>query len=66
MVNNLLAVVATVGYATNLIIVILNLIPVQSAGGFVWDGKKIFRWSKTVWIMLVIATLILIILDLLL
>ncbi|MEM2050069.1 MAG: hypothetical protein QXZ11_02980 [Thermoproteota archaeon] len=58
--------VATVGYATNLIIVILNLIPVQAARGFVWDGKKIFRWSKTVWIMLVIATLILIILDLLL
>ncbi|MCX8183423.1 MAG: GNAT family N-acetyltransferase [Crenarchaeota archaeon] len=65
-VNRLLAVPATVGYVTNLMIVILNLIPIQAAGGFVWDGKKILRWSKTLWIMLVIAIFVLIILDLLL
>lgn len=64
--KSLLAVLATVGYVTNLLIVILNLIPIQAAGGFVWDGKKILRWNKTVWIMLVITTSILIILNFLL
>ncbi|MEM2087386.1 MAG: GNAT family N-acetyltransferase [Thermoproteota archaeon] len=64
--NSLIMVPATAGYVTNLMIVILNLIPIQAAGGFVWDGKKIFRWSKSVWIMLVIVTFILITLDLLL
>jgi len=29
-----------VGYATNLMIVFFNLIPIQVAGGFVWDGKN--------------------------
>ncbi|MEM2940043.1 MAG: GNAT family N-acetyltransferase [Thermoproteota archaeon] len=63
MANSLLVVPATVGYVTNLLIVILNLIPIQAAGGFVWDGRKIFKWNRTVWIMLIIATSVLIILD---
>ncbi|MEM3407690.1 MAG: GNAT family N-acetyltransferase [Nitrososphaerota archaeon] len=64
--KSLIAVPATVGYVTNLLIVILNLIPIQAAGGFVWDGKKILRWNKTAWITLVIATSFLIMLDFLL
>lgn len=64
--NSLLTVPATVGYATNLMIVILNLIPIQAAGGFVWDGKKILKWNRTVWTTLVIAVSVLIILDVLL
>ncbi|MBO3753646.1 MAG: hypothetical protein FGF53_02010 [Candidatus Brockarchaeota archaeon] len=63
--ETLLAVPATVGYMTNLLIVILNLIPIQAAGGFVWDGKKILRWNKAVWITLVIAACVLLILDIL-
>ncbi|MGB9717709.1 MAG: hypothetical protein ACPL4E_04635 [Thermoproteota archaeon] len=47
----------------NLMIVILNLIPIQAAGGFVWDGKKIFKWNRSMWITLVIAIFFLIILD---
>jgi len=61
--SSLLMASARVGYTTNLLIVIFNLIPIEAAGGLVWDGKKIFKWSKTVWITLVIATLALIILD---
>ncbi|MEM2930922.1 MAG: GNAT family N-acetyltransferase [Thermoproteota archaeon] len=63
--NSLIMVPATAGYVTSLMIVILNLIPIQAAGGFVWDGKKILRWNKTVWAMLATPTLALVILDLL-
>jgi len=61
--NNLLATSAKVGYAINLMIVIFNLIPIQAAGGFVWDGKKIFTWNKTIWSALVMAAIALIMLD---
>ena len=54
---------ARVGYTINLLIVIFNLIPIQAAGGFVWDGKKILVWNKTIWAALVVATSALIILD---
>ncbi|MEM3466201.1 MAG: hypothetical protein QW566_06990 [Candidatus Jordarchaeales archaeon] len=50
---------------TSLMIVILNMIPIQAAGGFVWDGKKILRWNKTMRAMLAMPTLALVILDLL-
>jgi Zn-dependent protease/N-acetylglutamate synthase-like GNAT family acetyltransferase len=63
--NNNLLVAAGVGYKTNLLIVIFNLIPIQAAGGFVWDGKKILKWNKTIWTTLVITTSALIILDVL-
>ncbi|MEM2849682.1 MAG: GNAT family N-acetyltransferase [Candidatus Bathyarchaeia archaeon] len=61
--DNLLVESAKVGYTTSLLIVILNLIPMQAAGGFTWDGKKILTWNKTVWASLVIATTALIIQD---
>ncbi|MEM3088286.1 MAG: GNAT family N-acetyltransferase [Candidatus Bathyarchaeia archaeon] len=61
--NSLVLDSANIGYAINLMIVIFNLIPIQAAGGFVWDGKKIFDWNKTIWAALVIATSALIILD---
>jgi len=61
--NSLIAVPATVGYVTNLLIVILNLIPIRAAGGFVWDGKKILKWNRSIWITLVVAVFVLIILD---
>jgi len=61
--SSLLAASAKVGYMINLLIVIFNLIPIQAAGGFVWDGKKILAWNKTIWVALVIATSALIILD---
>ncbi len=61
--SSLLVASARVGYTINLVIVIFNLIPIQAAGGFVWDGKKILMWNKTAWATLVIATSALIILD---
>jgi len=61
--SSLLVASAKVGYAINLVIVVFNLIPIQAAGGFVWDGKKILVWNKTIWATLVIATSALIILD---
>ena len=61
--SSLLVASAKVGYTINLVIVIFNLIPIQAAGGFVWDGKKILTWNKTIWAALVIATSALIILD---
>lgn len=63
--NNLLADSAKIGYATSLLTVIFNLIPVQTAGGFVWDGKKILVWNKAIWTALVIATIVLIAVDVL-
>jgi Zn-dependent protease/predicted N-acetyltransferase YhbS len=61
--SGLLTALGTIGYTMNLVTVIFNLIPVQAAGGLVWDGKKIFAWNKTVWTTLVTTTSALIILD---
>ncbi|UCG79582.1 MAG: GNAT family N-acetyltransferase, partial [Desulfobacterales bacterium] len=47
--SSLLVASGKVGYTINLLIVIFNLIPIQAAGGFVWDGKKILAWNKTIW-----------------
>jgi len=63
MTSNLLLASGKVGYTINLLIVIFNLIPIQAAGGFVWDGKKILTWNKPIWATLVIITSALIILD---
>jgi GNAT superfamily N-acetyltransferase len=54
---------ARVGYLWNLFSVIFNLLPVQAAGGFVWDGKKILNWNRIVWVLLCAATIILILID---
>jgi len=61
--SSLLVASAKVGYTINLLLVIFNLVPIQAAGGFVWDGKKILAWNKTIWAILVIATSALITLD---
>lgn len=52
-----------IGYVTNLVNTVFNLIPMQAAGGLVWDGKKILTWSKCAWLFLLIASLVLIIVD---
>ncbi len=54
---------ARTGYVLNLFIVIFNLLPVQAAGGFVWDGKKILNWNRNVWLLLCVATAVLYIVD---
>ena len=51
------------GYILNLMITVFNLIPVQAAGGFVWDGKKILKWKRNSWLLLWVSTATLIILD---
>ncbi|MEM2239521.1 MAG: GNAT family N-acetyltransferase [Candidatus Bathyarchaeia archaeon] len=61
--DNLLIESAKIGYTISLLIAILNIIPIQTAGGFTWDGKKILTWNKVVWILLVLATTALIVLD---
>ncbi|MEM1581395.1 MAG: GNAT family N-acetyltransferase [candidate division WOR-3 bacterium] len=58
--GGLIAESARVGFITSLSFAILNLIPIRAAGGFVWDGKKILLWKKTVWAALVVATITLI------
>jgi len=54
---------ARAGYILNLIIAIFNLLPVQAAGGFVWDGKKILNWNRSVWLLLCAITATLITID---
>lgn len=51
-VDELLSSSAKTGYFLNLIMAVFNLVPLQAAGGFVWDGKKIFNWNKTAWLLL--------------
>jgi len=64
--NELLVATGRVGYFTNLIFVILNLLPIQAAGGpAAWDGRKIFTWNKTVWSLLTIGVASLIVIDVL-
>ena len=60
-----LATSGRIGFLTNLMNVFFNLIPLQSAGGLVWDGKKILTWSKAVWMILFTGTTSLIIIDIL-
>jgi len=52
-----------IGYTISLLIAIFNLIPIQAAGGFVWDGKKILMWNRAIWLILCIATSALILTD---
>jgi len=61
--NELLVAMGRVGYVTNLVFVILNLIPIQAAGGFAWDGRKVFTWNKIVWSLLTLGLALLILID---
>jgi GNAT superfamily N-acetyltransferase len=61
--SSLLVTSGKVGYTINLFIIIFNLMPIQAAGGFVWDGKKILMWNRAVWLILFIATSALIFTD---
>ena len=61
--NNELLMIGKMGYVTNYVLVIFNLIPIQAAGGFAWDGRKIYSWNKTVWTLLAIAIGLLILAD---
>ena len=62
MVNELLL-SARAGYILNLVIAVFNLVPLQAAGGFVWDGKKILNWNRNVWLLLCVVTATLIAID---
>jgi len=64
--DELLLMIGKMGYVTNLVFVIFNLIPIQAAGGFAWDGRKIYAWNKTVWTLLAVAIALLILSDILL
>jgi Zn-dependent protease/RimJ/RimL family protein N-acetyltransferase len=63
--SGLLAATGRAGYLMNLIIVAFNLIPVQAAGGFVWDGRKILEWNRTAWLILLAGTTALAAIDVL-
>ncbi len=45
----------TLGYEMNILMTILNLLPIAGPGGFAWDGMKIFRWNKLIWLAIVVA-----------
>jgi len=64
--NGLLMTIWRVGYVINLSFVIFNLIPIQAAGGFAWDGGKIFTWNKIAWSLLMMGLALLILSDTLL
>jgi Zn-dependent protease/GNAT superfamily N-acetyltransferase len=61
--DGFLVTIARMGYVTNFVLVMFNLIPIQAAGGFAWDGRKIYTWNRTVWALLVIALTLLILGD---
>jgi len=61
--EELLISAARTGYILNLMIAIFNLVPVQAAGGFVWDGRKILNWNRNVWLSLCVITATLIAID---
>jgi len=53
------------GFVANYVMVLFNLIPIRAAGGFAWDGGKIYRWNKAVWVLLVVALALVIVSDIL-
>jgi GNAT superfamily N-acetyltransferase len=59
----LLTAAAKVGFTVNFLMVLFHLIPVQAAGGIVWDGKKILTWNKIVWLLLTLGTALLLAVD---
>ena len=61
--NVLLTATAKAGFTMNFLMVLFNLIPVQAAGGIVWDGKKILTWNKMVWLLLTLSTALLLTID---
>lgn len=50
-----LVVLGIVGFWTNFVIVLFNLIPISP-----FDGRKIFLWNKTIWSLLVIGFTVLV------
>lgn len=64
--HELLVAAARIGYLTNLVFVILNLLPIEAAAGpAAWDGRKIYTWNKIVWSILSVAVVSLILIDVL-
>ena len=59
--NDLMLIFCAVGYLKNQVFVIFNLLPIEAAGGFAWDGRRIYNWKRSVWIALVIALALLIV-----
>ena len=41
------------GYGMNILMAIFNVLPIAGSGGFGWDGMKIYRWNKVVWLVVV-------------
>lgn len=39
----------SIGVFINMALAVVNLLPLQVAGGFPFDGTKIFHWNKGVW-----------------
>jgi len=64
--NELLRIAGRIGYVSNYVLVIFNLIPIQASGGFAWDGRRIYTWNKAVWASLAIAITVLVLVDMLL
>lgn len=53
------------GYTINYVSALFNLLPIKAAGGFPWDGRKIFTWNKTVWLLLIVGIATLVLIDML-
>ena len=53
------------GFVANYVMVLFNLIPIRAAGGFAWDGGKIYSWNKIAWALLVVVLALLIVGDVL-
>ncbi len=61
--NDLLLSFCAIGYVTNQVFAVFNLLPIEAAGGFAWDGRRIYNWKRPIWIALVVALALLIIAD---
>ena len=55
-----LAAFGRLGFVANYVMVLFNLIPIRAAGGFAWDGGKIYSWNKTAWALLLVVLALLI------
>jgi len=64
--DELLRTAGRIGYVSNYVLVIFNLVPIQASGGFAWDGRRIYMWNKTVWASLVTAIAVLVLVDIVL
>ncbi len=56
--NELWSTALNIGFILNIMFTLFNLLPIKGAGGFGWDGGKIYDWNKFIWLFLMVIFIV--------